>query len=205
MASLNSVTLIGLLGRDPEEVHAGQSRFARLSVATDDGYRDQSGQKVERTTWHSVASGGKTADFVLKYLHKGARSSWRAGISLGSTRPRTAATPCPGTCRRSGCSPSTPPTTTDSRGTSREAVMMTRGSTSGKAPTEHEEQAALIEWWGLYARWKSLPPSLLMAIPNGGYRSAITGARLKAEGVRVGILTSSSLCRPDRHTAFGSR
>ena len=67
---------------------------------------------------------------------------------------------------------------------------MSRGSTrAGKTPTptEHEEQAALVEWWGLYARWKSLPPSLLMAIPNGGYRSAITGARLKAEGVRVGI------------------
>lgn len=73
MASLNSITLIGLLGRDPEEVHAGQSRFARLSVATDDGYRDQSGQKVERTTWHSVAVSGKTADFVLKYLHKGSQ------------------------------------------------------------------------------------------------------------------------------------
>lgn len=65
---------------------------------------------------------------------------------------------------------------------------MSRGSTrAGKTPTptEHEEQAALVEWWGLYAR--CLPPSLLMAIPNGGYRSAITGARLKAEGVRVGI------------------
>ena len=73
MASLNSVTLIGLLGRDPEEVHAGQSSFARLSVATDDGYRDQNGQKVERTTWHSVAVSGKTADFVLKYLHKGSQ------------------------------------------------------------------------------------------------------------------------------------
>ena len=73
MASLNNVTLIGLLGRDPEEVHAGQSRFARLSVATDDGYRDQSGQKVERTTWHSVTCGGKTADFVLRYLHKGSQ------------------------------------------------------------------------------------------------------------------------------------
>lgn len=73
MASLNNVTLIGLLGRDPEEVHAGQSRFARLSVATDDGYRDQNGQKVERTTWHSVAVSGKTADFVLKYLHKGSQ------------------------------------------------------------------------------------------------------------------------------------
>ena len=73
MASLNSVTLIGLLGRDPEEVHAGQIRFARLSVATDDGYRDQNGRKVERTTWHSVTCGGKTADFVLKYLHKGSQ------------------------------------------------------------------------------------------------------------------------------------
>lgn len=72
-ASLNAVTLIGLLGRDPEEVHAGQSRFARLSVATDDGYRDQNGQKVERTTWHSVTCGGKTADFVMKYLHKGSQ------------------------------------------------------------------------------------------------------------------------------------
>ena len=72
-ASVNVIYLIGLLGRDPEEVHAGQSRFARLSVATDDGYRDQSGQKVERTTWHSVAVSGKTADFVLKYLHKGSQ------------------------------------------------------------------------------------------------------------------------------------
>ena len=72
-ASVNVIYLIGLLGRDPEEVHAGQSRFARLSVATDDGYRDQNGQKVERTTWHSVAVSGKTADFVLKYLHKGSQ------------------------------------------------------------------------------------------------------------------------------------
>ena len=71
MASLNSVTLIGLLGRDPEEVHAGQSSFARLSVATDDGYRDQNGQKVERTTWHSVAVSGKTAENCSRFLHKG--------------------------------------------------------------------------------------------------------------------------------------
>jgi single-strand DNA-binding protein len=74
MSSLNSVTLIGRLGRDPEEeVHAGQSSFARLSVATDDGYLDRQGKKVERTTWHSVTVSGKTADFVLKYLHKGSQ------------------------------------------------------------------------------------------------------------------------------------
>ena len=70
-ASLNTITLIGRLGRDPEEVHAGQIHFARLSVATDDGYRDQSGQKVERTTWHSVTVGGKTAENCSRFLHKG--------------------------------------------------------------------------------------------------------------------------------------
>ena len=73
MSTLNAVTLIGRLGRDPEEAHAGQETFARLSVATDDGYLDRQGKKVERTTWHSVTCGGKTADFCLKYLHKGSQ------------------------------------------------------------------------------------------------------------------------------------
>ena len=60
------------------------------------------------------------------------------------------------------------------------------GSTN-LSPSEHSEQTALIEWWRMYARWKSLPECLLMAIPNGGRRDAVTGARLHAEGVRAGI------------------
>ena len=60
------------------------------------------------------------------------------------------------------------------------------GSTN-LSPSEHSEQTALIEWWRMYARWKSLPECLLMAIPNGGRRDAVTGARLKAEGVRAGV------------------
>lgn len=51
---------------------------------------------------------------------------------------------------------------------SMEATMTSRGNTKAHTPTEHTEQKALAEWWGLYARWKSLPASLLMAIPNGG-------------------------------------
>lgn len=70
-ASLNAITLIGRIGRAPEEVHAGQETFVRLSVATDDGYLDRQGKKVERTTWHSVTCGGKTADFCLRYLRQG--------------------------------------------------------------------------------------------------------------------------------------
>ena len=67
--------------------------------------------------------------------------------------------------------------------------MTTRGSTSGKAPTptEHEEQVALIGWWNMYAKARHMPSLLLMAIPNGGRRTTVTGARLHAEGVRAGI------------------
>ena len=54
-------------------------------------------------------------------------------------------------------------------------------------PTEHEEQAALITWWNMYAKARHMPNFLLMAIPNGGKRTTTTGARLHAEGVRAGI------------------
>lgn len=51
-------------------------------------------------------------------------------------------------------------------------------------PSEHAEQAALFDWWNLQHADRR---ELLFAIPNGGARTAITGARLKAEGVRKGI------------------
>lgn len=53
-------------------------------------------------------------------------------------------------------------------------------------PSEHAEQAALVRWAALQAR--TTPElALLLAIPNGGARNAITGARLKREGVRPGV------------------
>lgn len=71
MSTLNAVTLIGRLGRDPEVSHVGQSDICRFSVATDDGYTDKSGQRVDRTTWHTVTVGGKTAENCNRFLHKG--------------------------------------------------------------------------------------------------------------------------------------
>ena len=53
--------------------------------------------------------------------------------------------------------------------------------------TEHDEQATLIKWWALQCAHFGIPEHLLHAIPNGGARDPITGARLKAEGVRPGI------------------
>lgn len=55
---------------------------------------------------------------------------------------------------------------------------------NGNIPTEHCEQKALFAWWR--TQYRHMEP-LLIAIPNGGARNIITGAMLKAEGVRAGV------------------
>ncbi len=61
---------------------------------------------------------------------------------------------------------------------------MARINLSG-AGSESHEQRTLVAWWQAVRRqW---PGAVLFAIPNGGARSAVTGARLRAEGVVAGI------------------
>jgi single-strand DNA-binding protein len=68
----NSVRLIGRLGFDPEvrELESGR-KFARLSVATNDFYKDSDGNKVEETQWHNVIAWGKLAEICHERLKKG--------------------------------------------------------------------------------------------------------------------------------------
>lgn len=54
--------------------------------------------------------------------------------------------------------------------------------------SEHQEQATVIAWWWRVHKGYGLPHFSLFAVPNGGARDIITGARLKAEGVRKGAL-----------------
>ena len=72
--SVNKVTLVGNLGRDPE-VRAMQNgdKIVQLSIATSDRWRDKSsGEQRERTEWHRVVifndALGKIAE---QYLKKG--------------------------------------------------------------------------------------------------------------------------------------
>ncbi len=64
-------------------------------------------------------------------------------------------------------------------------------------PTEHQEQASVISWWYLSHTQYRLPLFALYAVPNGGARDAITGSRLKAEGVRPGT-PDLQLAKPNR-------
>lgn len=70
--SLNKVLLIGRLGRDVElrYTQSGNS-IANLSVATDESYTGQDGNRVQRTEWHKVVVYGKQAENCQQYLAKG--------------------------------------------------------------------------------------------------------------------------------------
>lgn len=54
--------------------------------------------------------------------------------------------------------------------------------------SEHAEQVALCQWWAWAYKAFGLPEFALFAIPNGGLRSKAVAGKLKAEGVRAGIL-----------------
>ena len=73
MASVNRVTLIGNLGRDPEMRYlpSGEA-VASFSLATTEQWKDKSGGKQERTDWHRIEFIGRTAEVCGEYLKKGA-------------------------------------------------------------------------------------------------------------------------------------
>ena len=73
MSSLrNKVQLIGNLGNDPEILNLdGGKKLAKFSLATNESYTNQKGEKVTNTDWHNLVAWGKTADIIEKYTSKG--------------------------------------------------------------------------------------------------------------------------------------
>lgn len=72
--SVNRVTLLGNLGKDPEVRNAGGGKVANLSVATSESWKDKSsGEKKERVEWHRVVIWGPLAEVAEKYLRKGSK------------------------------------------------------------------------------------------------------------------------------------
>ncbi len=68
----NSVRLIGNLGDDPKvrKLDSGKT-VANFSIATNEIYRDKSGEKQSETTWHRLVAWGKQAEIVESYVKKG--------------------------------------------------------------------------------------------------------------------------------------
>ena len=72
---INKVILVGNLGADPETRYMPSGKpVTNIRIATSEGWTDkQSGDKQERTEWHSVVLFEKLAEISAEYLRKGSQ------------------------------------------------------------------------------------------------------------------------------------
>jgi single-strand DNA-binding protein len=70
--SVNKVILIGRLGKDPEIKYTPSGApMARFTLATDEVFKDRSGEQQRRTEWHNIVAWNKLAEICGEYLTKG--------------------------------------------------------------------------------------------------------------------------------------
>ena len=68
----NSVRLVGNLGMDPEvKVFDTNKKLARLSIATNDSFKNDKGERITDTQWHNLVFWGTQAKLAEDFLKKG--------------------------------------------------------------------------------------------------------------------------------------
>ncbi|MGH9526959.1 MAG: single-stranded DNA-binding protein, partial [Terriglobales bacterium] len=72
--SVNRVTLLGHLGKDPELKYtpSGQA-VTKFSMATSERWKDKNGEWQDRTEWHNIVLWAKMAETANQYLTKGSQ------------------------------------------------------------------------------------------------------------------------------------
>ena len=74
MNGVNKVILIGALGSDPEVRTTPQGAMvANLRLAVSETWKDQQGQRQERTEWVNLVLWRQQAEIAQKYLRKGSK------------------------------------------------------------------------------------------------------------------------------------
>ena len=83
--SVNKVTLLGNVGKDPEiRSTAGGTMVANLTLATSDRQKDAQGNWQDRTEWHNLVAFTRTAEIVRDYVKKGSKLYVEGKISTNS-------------------------------------------------------------------------------------------------------------------------
>ena len=68
----NQIQLIGNLGQDPElKTFESGVQAANSTIATNEYYKNNKGEKVQDTQWHNLIAWGKTAELMTSLLSKG--------------------------------------------------------------------------------------------------------------------------------------
>ena len=75
MANVNKVTVMGVLGRDPEtKQFPNGGSMTTFSVATTEFWKDKAtGERKSATEWHRIATSNRLAEIASKYLKKGGK------------------------------------------------------------------------------------------------------------------------------------
>ena len=69
---INKAILVGRLGKDPDVRYTPDGMMVtNFTLATDEQWKDKSGEKVQKTEWHRIVTFGKLAEICGKYLNKG--------------------------------------------------------------------------------------------------------------------------------------
>ena len=75
MPNVNKVTVMGVLGRDPEtKQFPNGGSITTFSVATTEFWKDKTtGERKEATEWHRITANNKLGEIAQKYLKKGSK------------------------------------------------------------------------------------------------------------------------------------
>jgi single-strand DNA-binding protein len=69
---VNKVILVGNVGKDPDVKYTPSGiPVAKLSIATNERFKDKSGEWQERTEWHNLVAWQRLAEIVGEYVAKG--------------------------------------------------------------------------------------------------------------------------------------
>lgn len=71
---MNLATIMGYIGKGPELKEFGNDNYAvNFTVATNESFNNQNGERVTQTEWHNVVFYGNTAKVINQYFRKGSR------------------------------------------------------------------------------------------------------------------------------------
>jgi single-strand DNA-binding protein len=87
--SLNKVILVGNVGKDPEVKYSTSGTpIANFSLATNERFKDRSGEWQDRTEWHNIVAWQRLAEIVGEYVAKGSKLYVEGKIQTSSWEDR---------------------------------------------------------------------------------------------------------------------
>ncbi|WP_335965108.1 single-stranded DNA-binding protein [Galbibacter sp. PAP.153] len=81
----NQVQLIGNVGQEPQvTVLENGKKVARISLATNENFKNSKGEKQTNTDWHQLVAWGKVASLIEEYVFTGKEIAVQGKLSSRS-------------------------------------------------------------------------------------------------------------------------